>query len=478
MAEFIDIVARLRARERGYAIPIVSQRQQVIQPHALILTMLAMAGEDTSVHAIAVGRVGEPAEINVAADPRDRDAQYALLRWLLPRIEAYYAWCRNALTFPQIWVSSAGALGHLDTLGDRLRFTDEPDMQRLGLLLSYGGGRSFVAGQQALITATQALRNHFATGQQESEDEHLGALLTWIEPPVGRDIFASVEMAELLPMGFKTDPRFDADDLFPAVQDYNAARNIGDPRQVEHRRARVQQLLEGVIRPIHAGTQRAIGLLTDPRWQVNPALDLLSQQESEAFASYMISRDEGYRVGYRDSPKAAAYRIVARERAVANVEAGALRHDTAAREWGVAGGNVVRASLTAFNKVRIAPRQFRHAVELVSHQDNLHLRHGDVLWTLDGPKIGVLVDTATVLGPFTAITGALVKGMQSIGSIAIGTTLDFGPKAPDWNLVGDYAQMSVRLANTPWTHDTLMPPAAPVSSARPNDLLAVVEALA
>jgi hypothetical protein len=283
MADLVHVAARLRALQRGQAVPIVSQRQLVIQPHARILTLLAMAGEDTSVHAAALGRFGHPSEINVVADPRRRDDQYALLRWLLPFFENYYAECRVAGTFPQIWVSSAGALGHLDTLADRLRFTDEDDIKRLGTLWTYAGERSPVAGQQALIAATTALRAHYATGQQEAEDEHLGSLLTWIEPPAGRDIFAAVATAEAQPMAVKTDPRFDRTMLQPAIADYNRARSAGEHESVvAYHHARIQHMLEGVIRPIYTATQRAISLLTVARWQPNSALDALADQEARA----------------------------------------------------------------------------------------------------------------------------------------------------------------------------------------------------
>ena len=69
-----------------------------------------------------------PPQIKVVADPRRRDDQYELLRWLLPYFETYYAQCRAEGTFPQFWVSSEGALGHLDTLADRLR----PVVVRIG----------------------------------------------------------------------------------------------------------------------------------------------------------------------------------------------------------------------------------------------------------------------------------------------------------------------------------------------------------
>ncbi len=479
MGDLVHVVARVRALQTGQAVPIVSQRQVIVQPHARILTLLAMAGEDTSVHAAAIGRFGEAPQINTVADPRDRNEQYDLLRWLLPQFEAYFAECRAAATFPQIWVASAGALGHLDTLADRLRFTDEPDIQRLGTLWTYAGERSPVAGQQALISATAALRAHYATGQQEAEDEHLGSVLTWIEPPAGRDIFAAVAAAEAQPMGVKTDPRFDRSTLQPAIEDFHAARKASQPAAViAYHRSRIQQLLEGILRPIYANTQRAIALLTVPRWQANPSLDGLAQQEADEFENFMASRDEGHFLPYHDKPKAAAMKIVAREHAVTNFEAGMLRHDRAAREKGVVNGSVLRAQIAVIAEERVRPRLFEYHLELTSHQDSLHLRAGDVLWTLDDPKMSIRIESVERRGPFTWINAMIGTGKNTIKKMTSGVTLDFGPAAPDWRGIGnELGQMAKRLTFEPWTHGDTMPAAAPVVRPMPANLLAAVESL-
>lgn len=475
MANLFQVTARLRALQRGQAVPIVSQRQVVIQPRALILTMLAMAGEDTSVHAAAVGRFGEAPMLNVIADPRRRDDQYGLLRWLLPIFEAYYAECRATLTFPQIWVSSAGSLGHLDTLADRLRFTDEPDIQRLGELWTYAGERSPIAGQQALISASGALRMHYATGQQEAEDEHLGSLLTWIEPPAGRDIFAAVATAEAQPMGVKTDPWFDRRDLQPAIEDFH---RTDDPAVKGFHETRIRQMIEGVVRPIHAATQRAIALLNEPRWQANPSLDALAEQEAREFERFMTARDQGHRLPYRDKPKAGAIKIVARERAVSNVEASTLRHDCAAREKGVANGTVLRAQVTAIVEERIRPRLFEYRVTFASTQDGLHLRSGDVIHTLDDPRLSLRVENVGRQGATTSIATTVINGKRAVKGMAEGIVLDLGPEAPNWQAIGnELLQMSNRLLNPPWTHGEALPINSPVNRQMPANLIAAVEAL-
>jgi len=478
MADLLNVVARMRALEKGQAVPIVSQRQVFIQPHARIVTMLSMAGEDTSVHAVAIGRLGVAPQIKVAPDPRRRDDQYELLRWLLPQFEDYYARCRGDGTFPQIWVSSDGALGHLDTLADRLRFTDESQVKRLGELWTYVGERSPIAGQQALISATAALRAHYATGQQETEDEHLGALLTWIEPPAGRDILAAIALAEDKPMGAKTDPRFDTDYLQPAVALFNRARQENDTRGQGFHAGRIQQMIEGVIRPIYTATQRAMGILMHPRWKESPALVALGLEEAAAFAQFMQNRDEGYRLPYNDSSKAAAFKIVARERTVDNVEAAFTRHDHAARERGAQRGTVLRGTVVRRDKTRLAPRQFETRIVLSTSQEALHLRAGDEIWHLDDPKLCVRVTEIERRGPFSWVSGIVEKGKRAALLLGIGDVLDFGPQDPDWSgKVREFAQMSTRLASQPWTHAESMPEAVPSTKPRPNDLLAAVERL-
>jgi hypothetical protein len=479
MADLVHVAARLRALQHGQAVPIVSQRQLVIQPHARILTLIAMAGEDTSVHAAALGRFGHPPELRVVADPRRRDDQYDLLRWLLPYFEQYYAECLAGGSFPQIWVSSVGALSHLDTLADRLRFTDEEEIKRLGTLWTYAGERSPVAGQQALISATTALRAHYATGQQEAEDEHLGSLLTWIEPPVGRDIWAAVATAESQPMAVKTDPQFDSLELQPAVSDFNSARSAGDASASAFHHARTQQKLEGVIRPIYAATQRAIALLTVPRWKPNPGLDTLADQEAREFARFMAGLDAGVRLPYRDKPKAGAMKIVARERAVSNLEADMLRHDHAAREKGVVSGSVLRARVTDIREERLGPRLFEYEILLSSQQASLHLRSDDVLWTLDDPKISLRIDHVERRGAVTEVRGMVLHGKNAVKRMSPGITLDFGPEAPNWQHIGkEMSQMSQRLTLEPWTHGDTMPPPNPVKRSMPPDLLAAVEDIA
>src|SRR5215467_11779284 len=109
MADVLDIVARLRAWEAQQAVLSASTLQVAIQPHALVLTALALAGEDSTVHAAAIAGIGRRPRLLCVPDPRFRDGQYRLFSTLADVVEPYFQACWDAESYPQIWVSSAAA---------------------------------------------------------------------------------------------------------------------------------------------------------------------------------------------------------------------------------------------------------------------------------------------------------------------------------------------------------------------------------
>ena len=307
MTDVMNLVGRLQAFQAGRAVRAASHLQMSIQPHALVICPLAMAGEDTTVHAVAIGRIGQPPEIRVVPDPRVRDEHYAVITWIGSVIETYFQERRARNEFPQIWVSSGAAAGHLDILADRLRFTrNAPEVQRTGALLTYVTERMPVAGQQALMSATSALASHYCTGQQEGEDEHLGVVLTWLDPPAGVEIWRAIEIAERQVMGVKTDPEFDRSELQPLLAAYNRARKSGASAAQLRRRAKaIEGKLGPIVGNIYAAVQRALTFLQG-RFPRAAILADLEQHEAQEFAGFMQARDDGMPLPYRDSPKAAA----------------------------------------------------------------------------------------------------------------------------------------------------------------------------
>lgn len=480
MVAEIDLVAALMAYERGRAVPRATHRQVAIRPDALVVCPIAMAGEDTTVHAVAVGGIGEAPTIWTVPDPRNRDDQYRLFERLGERVERVFRRALEEGGYPQLWVSSGAGAGHLDVLAERLRYTKEnAAVRRFGELLSYATDRLPVAGQQALVTATGALRAHWATGQQAGEDEHLGTLLAWIEPPVGVPLIDAVAAAELVPMGVKTDPVFDRDELEPLVSAHNRLRRDGaSAAALASSARRIERALAPVARRVYEATQRAIAVLGGMRLPALPDLAALEEREAQEFSSFMRSREEGYPVTLRDGAKAATFKISAREDAVQNAEAAVLRGDGVARARARLAGSVVLGDVVEVDGVKVGTRKVEHRVVLRSRQRSLHVRRRDGLcWAAD-PRLRFVVLDVRRSGDVTRLSLAITNGQQAVGVPAKGQTLELVPGVPDWSwLMRLRVHLRDRLRVMPWTHaGEGMPGAAPRAGA-PANLLAAVEGL-
>jgi hypothetical protein len=433
----------------------------------------------TTIHIAAIGSIGQHATVYGIPDPRMRDHQYELFTKLGAIIERYFQDCRAAGTYPQLWVSSTAAAHHLDILADRLRYNSQnQQVRRLGELLSYYAERYPLAGQQVLIPATSALSQHWATGQQVGEDEHLGALLTWLTPPRKGNVLAAVAQAECTPMGIKTDPEFDREVLAPLVRAYNVAKREGASRRMlESKATLIQAKLQPIVLTIYRATQRAIAFLCHSGLPPLPDLAALSRREGEEFAAFMLARDHGYPLPLRDSPKLATFKLSAREDAIKNMEAAIRRSDCVGRAYGLLTGDILAGEVVAPMRLRLGPRRFAYSFELVSSQRILRVRRRDELCWTDDPRLRVVVREIHRNGNMTRVSLEIIKGMVAIGLPRAGASLELMPEVPDWNrLMRTRVQLKERLSITPWTH-TNNPMPQQRSRSAPRDPLAAVEAL-
>jgi hypothetical protein len=480
MAGDLALIARLLAYREGRAFPRASHLQVAVQPDAYVVCPLAMAGEDTTVHIVAYGRIGEEPSILCTPEPRKRDDQYLLFEALGADLERYFDQRRRAGSYPQLWVSSSAAVGHLDTLADRLRYNREnPNVRRFGELLSYATGRVPLAGQQALLATTSVLKQHWATGQQEGEDEHLGALLTWLEPPAGQGIQGAVAAAELQPMSVKTDPDFDRDVLEPLVRAYNRAVRSGEPKaSQDHHAARIREVLEPVVLPIYAATQRAIAILQGRGLPPLPDLAELEAHEAAEFAYFMDGRDQGIPLSLRDAPRAAAFGLEGREKTQQNADAAVLLGDRVARATARLAGRVIVGEVENPRQVCAGARQVVSVFELRSEQPVLHVRRRDELSAAHDPRLRVLVEDVYRSGTTTRLRLRMLAGQRAVGLPLAGASLELVDGMPEWNGIWRVrGHLKKALATTPWTHRTDGAPApAPAAGPRPANLLAAVDA--
>lgn len=373
----ISTLARLEAVDSGRAQPLATVRHRHLTDRPLVLVPLTTAGEAGAPLGALVGTDRESPRLLAVPQPRDRDLRFAFLAELaeavLPHIESYadvvepaersevdpetnkkvkveVELCTDAA---QLIVPSRAGIDFVRLLGRSMRFRrtaeDDPDtpypaparVPLLGRWLTHYGERARVPGSSLLLSATDLLNRHWATGQSSLEDQHLGALLAWVDPPVGESGAEAALRAELErdgagqlicpPAGPATDPAFDNRLLAPAIERFDRARTalaaaedgLGfDARLGEQTIAEreIGRLLAGVLRPTW-----------DAVWR---GLDLMRELPEGAKAQDRWTRDRWSFTGHRDRVRAgeppqprrddavtAAQKLASRETAQAQLEA-------------------------------------------------------------------------------------------------------------------------------------------------------------
>ncbi|MCQ9183834.1 hypothetical protein KMT30_33295 [Streptomyces sp. IBSBF 2953] len=373
----IATLARLEAVATGRAQPTATVRHRRLSERPLVLVPLTTAGEAGAPLGALVGTDRDAPRLLVVPQPRDRDLRFAFLAELadivLPYIDSYadaveaaernetdpetgkrvkveVELCADA---PQLIVPSRTGVDHVRLLGRSMRFrrTAEQDPQTpypapprvpmLGRWLTHFGERSRVPGSSLLQAATDLLGRHWATGQSSLEDQHLGALLAWIDPPAGETGAQAALRAELErdaggqllcpPAGPATDPAFDNRLLAPAIERYDRARTAlaaaEDGLEADDRLGALTAA-EGEIRALVSSRML-------PTWDaVWRALDLLRSLPEGAHVEERWTRDRWSFTGHRDRVVAgeppqprrddavtAANKLATREREQARLEA-------------------------------------------------------------------------------------------------------------------------------------------------------------
>ncbi|MEU9990360.1 hypothetical protein AB0E10_26880 [Streptomyces sp. NPDC048045] len=385
----IATLARLEAVSTGHAQPAATVRHRRLSDRPLVLVPLTTAGEAGAPLGALVGTDRDAPRLLVVPQPRDRDLRFAFLADLadvvLPYLDSYQEDVETAertetdpetgkrvkvevelcADAPQLIVPSRAGLDLVRLLGRSMRFrrtaeqdpeTPHPAPPRIPLLgrwLTHYGERARVPGSSLLLALTEVLSRHWATGQSGLEDQHLGALLAWIDPPAlpapsepgdsrrtgtGAEAARRAELArdadgQLLcpPAGPATDPAFDNKLLAPAIERHDRARAAlaaaEDALQADDRLAALTAA-EREIRDL-------VDSRTRPTWDaVWRGLDLLRALPEGAHVEERWTRDRWSFTGHRDRILAgeppqprrddavtAANKLATREREQARLEA-------------------------------------------------------------------------------------------------------------------------------------------------------------
>ncbi|WP_030751039.1 hypothetical protein [Streptomyces sp. NRRL S-31] len=374
----ITALARLEAVDSGRAQPTATVRHRHLSDRPLVFVPLTTAGETGAPLGALVGTDRDAPRLLAVPQPRDRDLRFTFLADLadivLPHIDAYAdaveaaertetdpetgkrvkvaaELCADA---PQLIVPSRTGLDFVRLLGRSMRFRrtaeQDPDapypapprVPLLGRWLTHYGERARVPGSSLLLSLTDLLSRHWATGQSGLEDEHLGALLAWIAPPppglTGAEAARRAELArdadgQLLcpPAGPATDPAFDNRLLAPAIERYDRARTAlaaaEDPLEADTRLAaltaaerHVRDLVESRTRPTWDAVWWGLDLL-----RALPAGAHVEERWTRDRWSFTAHRDR-VRAGEppqprRDDAVTAANKLATREREQARLDA-------------------------------------------------------------------------------------------------------------------------------------------------------------
>ncbi|MDT0549836.1 MULTISPECIES: hypothetical protein [Streptomyces] len=514
----ITTLARMEAVRDGRARPVATVRHRHLSDRPLVFVPLTTAGEAGAPLGALVGTERDAPRLLAVAQPRDRDLRFAFLAELaevvLPHLDSYaddvdleerketdpetgqkvpvqVELCADA---PQLLVPSGPGVEFVRLLGRSMRFrrTAEQDPETpfpaparvplLGRWLTHYGERSRVPGSSLLQSMTDLLTRHWATGQSNLEDQHLGALLAWIDPPDGARGDAAALRAEserdaagqLLcpPAGPATDPAFDNKLLAPAMARYDAARMAAagavDGARAERHQAELHRA-EAEIRELIAAQLR-------PTWDaVWHGLDLLRDLPEGARVAERWKRDRWSYTGHRDRVRAgeppqpkrddavtAAQKLAARETAQAQLDAQEALDDplvmAGRRLAGEAFAGEVTEVVMAWSEARV-PRP--RPLVTVRTGDRPYLGVGVKLYraTADGrTQTGEFAGHAEPDDPDESAEGGLV--VRLTGGMGRGKTPEPGsvPEPGDlvcWTLFEHAPRGGPELPDpeaTPWTH--------------------------
>jgi hypothetical protein len=481
-------LARAHAVQCGYAQPITTVRHLHISRRPLALAMLGMAGEANAPLAAMVGDDRKKPRLLIVPQPRNRDQRFefaqSLALVMLHYVETFASTIKEpddkprVADAPQLWVPNHDNIEFLRLFGRSTRFrsTTGPyavpeSVPTLGRWLTFFAERAEYPGSSLLVAATDALTQHWATGQSAIEDRKLASLLSWIAPPPGSDgAQAALEAEDPLrcpPTGPATDPTFDREVLAPAIARYDRAS--GDPRQRQRAVTRLETALRGQLEPTWQLIWRAIDQLR----QLPPGRHVTTRwnQDKNAYLQFHTRiAGGGHPQPKRDSAVAAAIRLNQLEQHQAEYDAQRAFDDPIVMaEYRLTGDAFAGTVTSATPDRRVGTGRsaaLRPLITVVT-RDPVRLFPGEATVTDRArPKQNAKIVDINEAPDGLEITLELAGGMgHGRTSAPLGTM----PTAGDWVcysiLTGDHTLRGDFPAqeNTPWTHGG--PPAQqPVST--------------
>jgi hypothetical protein len=458
-------LARAMAVRAGRAQPITTVRHVHIHERPLVFIPLTLAGEANAPLAAMVGDDPGSPQLLVVPQPRNRDQRFAFAASVASIVLSYMdsfmdqaevvavdrgrAIRSRYTNAPQLLVPNPGGLNFVRLFGRSTRFRRpygdfavDPSVPVLGRWLTFFAERTEHPGSSLLLAATDALAQHWASGQSPVEDRNLAALLGWIDPPAGMSGADAAAQAEdpltWPPAGPATDPSFDNEVLAPLIDAGTVpALEKALATQVEPTWALMWRAVD-LLRGLPPGTRVA------DRWNA----------DKDAFTSYAEHvRGGGVPQPRRDSAVAAAQKLNWLERAQATYAAQlALDDPLMLAEYRLSGeafaGAVVGADPTRTEGTGRSRKLRPHITVLT--EDPVLLASGTTVHAVTRPT-----QKATVLAVSgTAVRLELSGGMGRAATPAPGSVPEVGERVCYSSIVDSYQPVTTfpPREETPWTH--------------------------
>jgi hypothetical protein len=462
--DIVVAVARAIARGRGRAIPIVESCKLSPDPELVFGIAPIRVVSEQRIQAIAFGLLNEPPQIVTIWNPLNRKSDD--LGPFANALNVYIETAQRRNRLPRIWLPHSAALEIVGILGERYRTNRNAseDLKRMGSQCHAIVEESKYPGQQAVAVACDLLRAHVATGQSAIEDNHLGALIAWINPPKGFDPVNEAERISLIPAAAMLER-----DIDDEVERLRAIAKRGD--NIGAIRAR-EQIQGHLLR----SARREWGLLVRARrafWGLglSPArLDALNV-ESEQRLRFALSNN----LNPPSRPHSLANLLYGYELSMDKMEDAMVRSDRSIRERARRKGRAFLTDVIAVNQ----PKQEQHPciLRLRTVQPILRIRRGTLLQTLDSKVVGrVLTVREDGMGG-KLIELRLEKGVRSKIRPAVGALIDWVDTVVydgKFQLQQTHSQMQVM--EPPLIYGARLP--APVTRRLPpSKLITVAEAL-
>ncbi|MEV6702225.1 hypothetical protein AB0M68_34635 [Streptomyces sp. NPDC051453] len=368
---------------------------------------------------------------------------------------------------PQLLVANRKSLTYIQRLGRALRFTPPPDgtetargTGRLGQWLTFFSDHAEHPGSAFLLALTDQVATHWITGQSRLEDEHLAALLAWIDPPPGTTGLEAAHKAEdpqlHRPAGPATDPSFDSLELDPLLTAYNdAAREANTGAMIRHT-DRLTTLLREYLEPTWNDAWRALGLLrTLPQTQDAERRWAADRDRFTAYTTYLAA--DGRPQPVKDDAVSAARRLARMELAQGALDAHRALEDPFFMAERRTTGEALAGTVTDVDAHHTVPGAKGRPLlrpRLILHTDDpVRLDTGNLLAGPRNPRVHLAVRAITprehgtdLLLEITTLTGTVAKPRtDSVPAVGDSLELTF---APEFFQRPPFPSRD----NTPWTH--------------------------